>query len=127
MSRAGNERLSGKDIVIPVKAGTKIHEATMVAIGADGYAIPATKAADLKIAGCALKFVNNTLGSDGSEKVHVRRGAYVWNNDGTIKSTDILKDAYVSDKDTVTITTEGSSKAGKILDVDDDGVVVEIL
>ena len=51
----------------------------------------------------------------------------MWDNDGSIEETDILKDAYVSDEKTVTITADGSSRAGKILAVDTDGVTVEML
>ena len=47
-------------------------------------------------------------------------------NDGSIKQTDILKKAYVSGAQEVTITDTGSSMAGTILDVDDDFVTVDI-
>ena len=44
----------------------------------------------------------------------------------TIKETDILKKCYIKDEKTVTITADGSSVAGTILEVDDDGVTVDI-
>ena len=47
-------------------------------------------------------------------------------NDKTIKQTDLLKTAYVSDATTLTLTAEGSSPAGQILEVMDDGVTVKI-
>ena len=40
--------------------------------------------------------------------------------------TDILKKCYIKDEKTVTITADGSSVAGTILEVDDDGVTVDI-
>lgn len=126
MDRVGNEKMGAMDINIPVAASTKITEAHMVAINADGYAVEASKAADIKVAGCAIKYTENE-GADGEKMVLVRRGAFVWNNDGTIENTDILKDCYVSDAQTVTITPEGSSKAGVILAVEADGVTVEML
>ena len=52
--RAGNERASGNNIVIPVAANTTITEGHMVAIGSDGYATEASKAESLTIAGCAM-------------------------------------------------------------------------
>lgn len=125
--RAGNQKLSGADINIPVAAGETIVEATMVAINADGYAVAASKEEGLTVAGCAMRYTDNALGSAGAVTVPVRRGVFVWDNDGTIEDTDILKDAYVSDETTVTIIAEGSSKAGKILSVDADGVTVEML
>lgn len=127
MDRAGNEKLSAMNLNIPVAAGETIAEAVMVAIGGDGYAVAAKKAAGLTVAGCAMRHTDNAAGSAGAVAVQVRRGAFVWNNDGSIKETDLLKDAYVSDEKTVTITADGSSRAGKILAVDPDGVTVEML
>lgn len=127
MNRTGNQKFSNMDINIPVANGETITEATMVGINADGYAVAASKAEGLTIAGCAMRFTDNASGSAGAVKVPVRRGAFVWDNDGSIGETDILKDAYVSDKKTVTIIAAGSSKVGKILAVDTDGVTVEML
>lgn len=127
MDRAGNEKLDRMNLMIPVAANTSITEATIVAVNADGYAVTASKEENLVVAGCAMRYADNSFGAAGAEAVHVKRGAFVWDNDGTIKSTDILKDAYVSDGNTVTITATGSSKAGKILAVDSDGVTVEML
>lgn len=126
MDRVGNQKIAGMDINIPVAASTTITEATMVAINSEGYALQASKETGLKIAGCAMRYTENS-GSNGDITVPVRRGTFVWNNDGTIKDTDILKDAYVSDENTVTLTATGSSRVGKILAVDSDGVTVEML
>ncbi len=126
MDRTGNEKLSGSIINIQAAEGEKIAEATMVAINLDGYAETASKKEGLAIAGCAMRYTDNSAGSAGDVEVPVKRGAFVWNNDGSIKKTDILKDAYVADETTVTITAEGSSRAGKILAVDPDGVTVEM-
>ena len=52
--RAGNERLSGNNIVIPVAAGESITEGHLVAISAAGYASEASKAENLMIAGLSL-------------------------------------------------------------------------
>ena len=71
--------------------------------------------------------LDNTGGEDGAVEVQVRRGAFVWNNDGSIKATDVMKPCYVSDAQTVTITATGSSKAGVILGIEGDGVIVETL
>lgn len=127
MYRVGNQKLSCVDIVIPVAANTVIREMTMVAINAEGYAVEASKAENLTVAGCALTLTDNSSGAAGAVTVPVRRAAFVWANDGSIKQTDLLKDAYVSDAQTVTITAEGSSRAGKILAVDDDGVTIEMV
>ena len=127
MDRTVNQKVLNKNLCIPAAAGAVIAEATMVAINAEGYAMTAEKAEGITIAGCAVKFTDNASGSAGDAYVPVRRGTFVWDNDGSIEKTDILKDAYVFDEKTVTITADGSSRAGKILAVDPDGVTVEML
>ena len=126
MHRVGNQKLSCVDIVIPVAAGAVIHEGKMVAISESGYASEAAKAEKLKVAGCAVEFTDNTSGADGAVFVKVRRAAFVFDNDGSIKNTDMLKDAYVVDAQTVTITSTGSSVAGKIVGVEADGVTIDM-
>lgn len=131
MNRAGNEKLDNKTLVLPVKAGENIKEATLVVLGADGYAATATKAEGLISAGVAMAPADNRNGDDGDVSVIVRRGAWVFDNAATAanqaKETDLLKDCYIEDSQTVTMLSTGSSVAGKILAVDSDGITVEIL
>lgn len=127
MDRTGNERTGNRLINIPVKGGEELGEATMAAIDADGYAVAATASEGLLVAGCVQKYCDNRNGADGEQSVSVKRGAFVWENDGTIKETDILKPCYVKDGQTVTITADGSSAAGIILAVEDDGVTVDMM
>ena len=54
MIRTGNEKLDSRTLLLPVASGARITEATMVAIGADGYAVPAAAAAGLIVAGVAM-------------------------------------------------------------------------
>ena len=126
MDRTGNERTGNRMLNIPVKGGAELTEATMAAINGDGYAAPAAASAGLKVAGCVQRYCDNRNGADGEQAVSVKRGTFVWGNDGTIKETDILKPCYVKDERTVTITAEGSSMAGIILEVADDGVTVDM-
>lgn len=125
MVRTGNERTGNRLLNIPVKGGELLAEGTMAAINADGYAVTATKAAGQTIAGCVQRFCNNP-GGDGDVSVEVKRGTFVWENDGTINVTDILKKCYIKDSKTVSITPEGSSVAGTILAVEPDGVTVDM-
>ena len=126
MKRTGNERTGNRLLDLPVKAGEEMVEATMAAIGTDGYAKTATATEGLRITGCIQRYCDNRNGKDGGERVQVKRGTFVWNNDGTIKETDILKPCYVKDSVTVTITAAGSSMAGIILAVEADGVTVDM-
>lgn len=126
MDRIGNERTGCSNIVLPVAAGQEIRQGTMVALNENGYAVPAAKAAGLVIAGVAQDRADNRLGGDGAEAVPVRRGAFVMGNDNTIKETDLLKTAYMSDETTLTLEEAGSSAVGVILEVAKDGVTVQI-
>ena len=112
MIRTGNEKLDPKTLVLPVAAGAAITEATMVALGADGYAVPA----------------DNRTGEAGDIWVKVRRGAFVMENSATpgsqAKATDILKTCYLEDAVTISMTSTGSSPAGTVLAVEADGVTV---
>ena len=127
MDRTGNERTGNRMLNIPVKGGAELTEATMAAINGDGYAAPAAASAGLKVAGGVQRYCDNRNGADGEQTVSVKRGVFVWDNDGTIKETDILKPCYVKDERTVTITADGSSVAGIILEVADDGVTVDMI
>ena len=127
MDRTGNERTGNRMLNIPVKGGAELTEATMAAINGDGYAAPPAASAGLKVAGCVQRYCDNRNGADGEQTVSVKRGVFVWDNDGTIKETDILKPCYVKDERTVTITADGSSVAGIILEVADDGVTVDMI
>lgn len=59
---------------LPVKAGVTIYQGALVAVGADGYAVPAKKAENLKAAGRAEETVDNRDGTDGGAVVCVSRG-----------------------------------------------------
>ena len=126
MDRTGNERTGNRIINIPVKGGVELTEATMAAINENGYAVPAAASAGFRAAGCVQRYCDNRNGTDGEQAVSVKRGTFVWGNDGTVKETDILKPCYVKDERTVTMTAEGSCMAGIVLEVDGDGVTVDM-
>lgn len=126
MDRTGNERLGNMNIIIPVAAKTVLMENTIVAVGADGYAVSGTKAEGLIAAGRVERLADNGAGEAGDISVEVRRGTFVWDNDGTIKSTDVLKECYIAGSTSVTIAADGASPAGIILAVDEDGVTVDM-
>lgn len=126
MSRVGNERMGNRLLVLPVAAGTVVKECTMVALNESGYAEEASAKEGIQVVGCAMNYVDNTSGQDGENVVQVARSTFVWENDGTIKGTDLLKDCYIKDAQTVTLTADGSSVAGRILAVENDGVIVDM-
>lgn len=106
MKRTGNQVLGSTTLNIPVAAGENMKECTIAAINADGYAVTGKKAEGLVKAGMVVVAADNTAGAAGAATVRVQRGTFVWNNDGTIKNTDLLKTCYIAGADTVTITAE---------------------
>lgn len=119
--------LGGKYIALPVKGATTIYQGAIVAVDANGYAIPGKKAADLKAAGRAEETVENK-GRDGDAVIRVSRGTFVFENSTSDKITaaDVLGLCYMEDDQTVTKTGTGASVAGLVIRVDDEGVAVEM-
>lgn len=128
--RDTNEIASGAtSLVLPVKSSTTIYQGSIVAIGSDGFAIPGKKAASLKAVGRAEETVENK-GNDGDAVVRVKRGVFVFDNTTTaankLTAADVLGPCYMEDDHTVTKLATGSSVAGLVIRVDDEGVAVEM-
>ena len=119
--------LGGKYIALPVKGATTLYQGAIVAVDANGYAIPGKKAASLKAAGRAEETVENK-GGDGDAVIRVSRGTFVFENStsGKITAADVLSLCYMEDDQTVTKTGTGASVAGLVIRVDDEGVAVEM-
>lgn len=120
----------GNILVLPLAADTKIFDGALVAVTAEGYAVPGEKNANLKAAGRAETFADNTGGESGAVTVEVKRGVFIWDNDGAeankVTQAHILSECYILDDGTVTSVSEGTSVCGKVIAVLDDGVAVEI-
>ena len=127
MGRQIGEQLAGRSILrLPVAKGTKLVDGDIVALNAEGYAVQASKAADLVAAGAAQEHADNTAGENGDCYVRVQRGVFVLKNEGDIKETDLLKPCYFAGPDSVTLTADGSSVAGKVFAVEGDVVAVDL-
>lgn len=118
-----------KFLYLPVKGGATIYQGALVALDANGYAIPGKKATGLTAAGRAEETVENK-GADGEAFIRVARGVFVFNNTATtsnkIGAAHVLKSCYIEDDQTVTALATGASAAGLVVRVDEDGVAVEI-
>lgn len=118
-----------KYLSLPVKGKTTIYQGALVALDADGYAIPGKKAEGLTAAGRAEETVENT-GGDGELVIRVTRGVFVYANTSTaankVGAGHVLKPCYIQDDQTVTALATGASVAGLVIRVDDNGVAVEI-
>ncbi len=119
----------GKTLSLPVKGSTTIYQGSLVALDANGYAVPGKKAEGLTAAGRAEETVENK-GADGDLVIRVTRGVFVFANTGTaankVTAAHVLKPCYIQDDQTVTTLATGASVAGLVIRVDDTGVAVEI-
>lgn len=115
-------------IGVPVAAGAKIYAGALVAVNADGFAVPGATATGLVYFGRADEYVDNTDFGNGAQVVNVRRGvAFGWANDGSLTQAHLGKTCYIVDDETVAATdgTGTRSAAGKIVAINSDGVWVE--
>lgn len=113
-----------------VKAATKIWAGALVVLNA-GYAAGGTAATGLKAVGRAEHFADNSSGSNGDITIKVRSGVFQFNNSASgdlIAVADIGNDCYIVDDNTVAKTDNSGARsvAGKIVDVDAQGVWVAI-
>jgi len=114
----------------PVAAGAVIYQGGIVCLNAAGDAVPGSTATDLTVRGIALADVDNSAGQIGDEMVEMETGEFLLENEVSdpVDRTKIGKNAYIVDDQTVAITDGGGTRspAGRITDVNDDGVFVEI-
>jgi|SRR5579883_1260662 len=120
-----------RDRVFAVKGAKKIYAGSLVVLDG-GFAQPGATALNLVAVGRAQETVDNTAGADGAVNVTVRRGTFRFANSAAgdaIAAADIGNDCYIVDDQTVAKTNGANTRsvAGKIRDVDAQGVWVEIL
>ena len=121
--------MDGELLSLPVAAGAVIHAGALVVANASGYVEPGATATGLAALGRAEEAVDNSGGGDGAATVRVRRKkAFRFENDGSIAQAALGRTCYIVDDQTVAATdgTGTRSAAGKVVDVDADGVWVEI-
>lgn len=116
----------------PLPAGGKVFAGAIVALTAAGFAAGATATAANVTVGRADETVDNGEGANGDAKVKVRRGVFRFANSGgadAIALTEVGKPCFVVDDQTVAKTDNAGARpaAGKVFDVDAQGVWVEIL
>lgn len=123
-------RRDGDYIYMGVAAAKTIYAGALVARDASGYATPGAVATTLLGQGRAEEQVDNSAGIDGALSVQVRKGVFKFGNSAAadlISIAEIGDYCYIVDDQTVA-KTDGSgtrSTAGRIFQVDSDGVWVE--
>jgi hypothetical protein len=127
--RATKQR-SGDTRELPVKAATKLYAGAMGAVDANGWAVPMSTATTLKGVGRVERLADNSGGANGEIKARIGAGIYQFANSAAadlITAADIGNDCYGVDDQTVAKTngTNTRSVAGKVFDVDAQGVWVK--
>lgn len=120
----------GEVRTIPLAAGAKLLAGAMIQIAATGYAATASATIANVTIGRADETVDNTGGAAGDKSIKVRRGIFRYANSAAgdlIARTEIGKDCYVVDDQTVAKTNNAGARpvAGKVFGVDAQGVWVE--
>jgi hypothetical protein len=122
----GSQGALSQDLNLKMKASTTIHQGGLVVVdGTTGLAEPATAAAAKFVAGVAQE--SKTSGAAGATYIRVRRGTFKFANKAGDLVADalILRDASIEDDQTVRATATASSRAGKVIEIESDGVWVE--
>ncbi len=122
--KAGNIR------TIAVAAATTIYAGALTCIDAAGNAVPGSTNANLTAVGRADAPADNSGGAAGDLTVDVRKGIFRFANSAgadEIGPEDVEGTAYIVDDETVALTDGGATRsvAGKIYDVDAQGVWIE--
>jgi hypothetical protein len=120
--------LSGLNL--PVKASTKCIQGGIAVLDA-GFAAPGRTAVGLIAIGMFEDTADNSAGAAGAIGARVRRGIYKFQNSSAgdlIAQANVGVDVYIVDDQTVALTngTNTRSRAGKAVQVDTDGVWVEV-
>jgi len=114
---------------LPVAASTVIWQGSLVCMNASGYLVPGAIATTLKAVGRAEQTVDNSAGANGDVTCKVQHGIFKWENAGgdAVVQADIYAACYVTDDQTVSKTdgTGTKSSAGRVVQVDSDGVCVQ--
>lgn len=121
----------GVRINAPVAAATIIYAGALVALNAAGDAVPAAAALGLRAVGRAEARVDNSAGAAGDLSVELGRGVFRFANSAAgdaIARADIGTYVYLVDDQTVAKTSGNGARsiAGRVLDVDAQGVWVEV-
>lgn len=123
-------RRDGVQTEPPVAAGARIYGGALVAINAAGFAVPGSTATGLIGAGVAEQRADNTGAAAGAIRVRLNRLPHCFGNSDSadaITLADVGSDCYIVDDQTVA-KTNGSgtrSRAGRVFDVDGEGVWVD--
>lgn len=122
-------RRPGSSLNLPAAAAKKFYAGAIAARDAAGNATPGATATDILGVGRVKDQVDNSSGAAGALRVEIEKGIFQFANSATdpVLVSDIGNDCYIVDDFTVSHTDTNQSVAGKVFDVDANGVWVQFL
>lgn len=123
-------RRSGDRVALPIAADVVIFHHALVVMDSSGYARPGRASTTDKAIGRAMFSYDNSGGSAGDLTVEIETGVFRWKNSSSGDAITMAahRDAvvYVVDDETVAATSNSGARvpAGRVFDVDSDGVWV---
>jgi hypothetical protein len=97
----------GRGVAHPMKEETRVFAGALVALDADGWALPGATATGLTAAGRAAVTVDNRDGGNGAASVLAERGVFQYRNHGgdAVTRACIGHTCYIVDDETVAKTS----------------------
>lgn len=119
--------LSRSIFELPIAADTHVFAGTLAAADSAGRVVPAADSNGLRVLGRAEAEVDNRDGAAGALGVLIKQGIFRFNNSETnaVDPDDVGKVCFVEDDLTVAETSTHKVVAGRVVNVDDDGVWVD--
>lgn len=120
----------GSLLSLAVAAAVVMYAGALAARDGSGNATPGATATTLRGVGRVAKTVDNSGGAAGDLGVSIEKGIFQFDNSTAadeISNADIGNDCYIVDDQTVAKTdgTSTRSVAGKVFDVDSNGVWID--
>lgn len=118
----GPERL----LELPMAASTTIWQGGLTCLNASGLFVPGATATTLRAVGRAEE--TKVSGSGQNPRIKVSTGIFKFKNDAgdLVVAGDRGAVCYITDDETVCHTSTGKSVAGIVVDIDSDGVWVNV-
>lgn len=113
----------------PVLAATTCYEGGIAVLDGDGYAKPGVTATGLVAVGRFDRRADNSAGASGDIRAKVRKGVFRFANSAgadEVLISHVGDNCYIVDDQTVAIVATGRSIAGRVEQVDDQGVWVRM-
>jgi len=125
------QKRDGKAASYPVTTGVILYGGALVVMATTGYCRPGRASTTDRVLGCVEKTVDNSGGADGAVTARVHFGVFCFKNSSAgdaITYADVGNQCYVVDDQTVAKTSNTNARivAGRIIDVDSDGVWVDV-